>query len=214
MEIIKQELADRKAFLEELAEQLESSLACAPPGKLRINRRDGKPQYYLKLKKGERDGKYIRKSEIAKAAAIAQRDYEKDALKTTLAEIAGIDTLLGIWENRTVEGTFDKLALPRKVLVIPATVSDEEYARKWQEVQYKRKGFSPEDPELFSTSGDRVRSKSEGLLKDNFDYFKVPCRIECPLKLLTGEIIHPDFTLLNVKTRKGNIWGKRMIPYT
>ena len=199
-------LTERKNYLEELTEKLKNSLACAPPGILKINSRRGGPQYYIRANKSDRNGTYVKKGETEKAAAIAQRDYEETVLMTAKTEIMSIDALLGLMENGTVENTYDKLILPRKELVIPATTSDEEYARIWQEGYYKRKGFSPGDPEFYSTSGERVRSKSEALLKDEFDHFSVPSRFEYPLKLWNGKIIHPDFTLLNVREREEFSW--------
>lgn len=38
---------------------------------------------------------------------------------------------------------------------------------------------------------------------------KIPFKYECPLKLKNGNIIHPDFTVLNVRLREQIFWEHR-----
>ena len=206
MRINTKELLARKEFLEELIRQIESALACAPSGRLRISHKNERVQYYLKTSKADPNGKYVRKSDMPRAAAIAQRDYNAEALGAALRELEGIDRLLGALEQGVVEETYEGLILPRKKLVIPATVSDEEFARVWQDVKYTGKGFKAGDKEIYSLSGTRVRSKSEGDLDDMFADLGVPRRYEYPVILWDGRVIYPDFMLLNVKMRKEYLW--------
>ncbi len=206
MSLSTEELLQRRAFLVELIEQLKIALACAPTGRLRVSSSFGVPRYYLRAQKTDKGGKYLKRSEIQKAVDIAQRDYNAAALEAAEREVAGIDALLGAWEKGSVEETYEKLILPRKQLVIPAVMSDEEYARIWKEVRYQTKGFKAGSKEIYSVHGHRVRSKSEGNIYDALDDFGVPVRYEAPIKLYNGETIFPDFTLLNVKKRKQYFW--------
>ena len=206
MRISVENLLARKSFLEELIGQLNSALACAPTGKLRISCEGRNPRYYIRASKADPNGKYVRKSDMPRAAAIAQRDYNAEALGAALRELEGIDRLLGALEQGVVEETYEGLILPRKKLVIPATVSDEEFGRIWQDVKYTGKGFKAGDKEIYSLSGTRVRSKSEGDLDDMFADLGVPRRYEYPVILWDGRVIYPDFMLLNVKTRKEYLW--------
>ena len=199
-------LNERKEYLNDLVVHLKGSIACAPRGKLRITSKAGKPQYYLKTVKGDYNGRYIPRNQMYKAVAIAQRDYEKDTLEAALNELQAIDDLINAWMSGRIEDTYGKLILPRKELVTPVTMTDEEYAENWLNKQYTPKGFKSSDPEIYSSSGQRVRSKSEALLLDNFDHFKVPCRFECPVRLWDGRVIYPDFTLLNIRTRLEFLW--------
>lgn len=199
-------LSERKEYLLGLSTDLKRSIACAPKGKLRISCGKDKPQYYLRSDRSDPNGKYIRQSERHLAAAIAQRDYDSETLKAASGEIEAIEALLRIWEKGTVEDTYNILIPARKQLVIPATMTDDEYARLWQEVRYSGKGFGPLDPEIYSSDGQRVRSKSEALLKDNFNHFKIPCRYEYPIRLCDERIIYPDYMLLNINQRKEFIW--------
>lgn len=55
---------------------------------------------------------------------------------------------------------------------------------------------------LFTERGEKVRSKSEKILADKLYSMGIPYRYEYPLKLGRYGTVYPDFTLLNVKTRK------------
>ena len=206
MRISVKELMERKGFLEELIGQLRSALVCAPAGKLRINYDGSNPRYYIRANKKDRNGKYVRKSDMHRVAAIAQRDYNAEALGAAVRELEGIDRLLEALDQGVVEETYEGLILPRKKLVIPATMSDEEFGRVWQEVKYTGKGFKAGDPEIYSLSGTRVRSKSEGDLDDMFVDLGVPKRYEYPVILWDGRVIYPDFMVLNVRERKEYLW--------
>ena len=206
MRISVENLLTRKSFLEELVGQLRSALACAPAGKLRISFEGSNPRYYIRASKADPNGKYVRKSDMPRAAAIAQRDYNAEALGAALRELEGIDQLLGALEQGVVEEAYEGLILPRKKLVIPAIMSDEEFGRVWQDVQYTSKGFKAGDKEIYSLGGTRVRSKSEGDLDDMFADLGVPKRYEYPVILWDGRVIYPDFMLLNVRTRKEYLW--------
>ena len=56
---------------------------------------------------------------------------------------------------------------------------------------------------------ERVRSKSELNIANMLDSYGVPYKYECPLKLKDGKVIYPDFTVINVKSRKVIYWEHR-----
>ena len=53
--------------------------------------------------------------------------------------------------------------------------------------------------------GVKVKSKSELIIADNLYYNNIPYKYERPMKL-KGIVVHPDFTILNTKTRREVIW--------
>ena len=59
---------------------------------------------------------------------------------------------------------------------------------------------------MFTTNGERVRSKSEVLIADTLKRFGIPYRYEYPLRLKNGITVHPDFLCLNVRTRQEFYW--------
>ena len=51
-----------------------------------------------------------------------------------------------------------------------------------------------------------MRSKSEKIIADTLERRRIPYRYECPLELKGKRIIHPDFTVLNKRTKKEYYW--------
>ena len=200
------ELTKRDRELNELIATLDIELSDAPKECLRISSKRGKPQYYIRSKPSDRSGKYVRREDLPKAAALAQRDYDMELRAAAGIEQMAVRNLMNIREHALPEDVFGKLILPRKQLVDPRFISDEEFVAAWLAEPYKIKPFEEGAPEYHSTDGTRVRSKSEIILADIFDSYPIPRKFECPVKLYNGKIIHPDFTLLNVRERKEFIW--------
>lgn len=201
-----EQLCERDNELSEMIKKLSHGLEDPPGGSLRVSAEKGKPKYYIRNKTSDRLGKYVRKNELYKAAALAQRDYDMEVMDAAIKEQAAIKTLIDLRENNLPEDIFNKLILPRKNIVTSGFLSDEEYAEAWLVEPYTPKGFEKGSPEYYSTDGTRVRSKSEIILADILDSYSIPRKFECPLKLWNGKTIHPDFTLLNVRERKEFIW--------
>ena len=57
-------------------------------------------------------------------------------------------------------------------------------------------------PEIYSERGERVRSKSEKIIADKLYRNGIPYKYEKPLVLKGLGKIHPDFEILNKRTRK------------
>ncbi len=73
--ILKREKSQLSKVIEESKKRLEK----APEGHLRIAKKKGKMEYYLKSKAYE-NGRYLKKSEMDIARAIVQRDYDESVL--------------------------------------------------------------------------------------------------------------------------------------
>ena len=203
---IQEELITRKKYLEETLSGAQCFLKTAPGGSLRANQKNGVSQYYIRTRPDDRKGTYVRKDEIPRAQAIAQRDYFRQLVPTAEEELAAINRLMEIMQSGTIEDIYGRLIIPRKQLVTPVAISNEEYAIQWLKRPYEKKGFDDDDPEIYTDSGQRVRSKSEALLFKEFESFSVPVKYEVPLRIWNGKIIHPDFDVLNVRTREEFRW--------
>ena len=206
MRLLENELRKRETELDKMVITIEKMLSDAPQGKLRVVNDRGRTRCYIRGTASDRSGKYVRKDNMINAEAIAQRDYNIMAKAAAERERSAISKLMQIWDKESVECIYDKLTIPRRQLVKPVVMTDEEFIQQWLNEPYEPKGFNENDPEHYSVNGLRVRSKSEALLADVFDSYPVPKKYECPLKLWNGKIVHPDFTLLNVALRRIFIW--------
>ena len=73
---------------------------------------------------------------------------------------------------------------------------------KWQTAPYIGKEFLEGTKEFYTENGERVRSKSEVIIANMLKKNHIPYRYECPLCPDGKTTIYPDFTILNVRTRK------------
>ena len=107
-----------------------------------------------------------------------------------------------------MEEIYKGYGLERQGLIEPVRYPDMQYAEAWKAVPYESMGFefSMDTAEYYSGEGIRVRSKSELIIANMLEKNRIPYRYEYPLKLGKKELMRPDFTCLNLRTRKEYIW--------
>ena len=184
-----------------------------PEGKLRISHCKGNPQYYNIIDSADTHGNYIKKSDIEIAQQLAQKDYLKNIINAAQEELTIVKRAIGAVSNFketkadnkgviTPEAVYDSLKKERKIFVSPLLISNEEYARRWNEEQFRISTYKPEEKIYITRREEMVQSKSEMLIADMYFEMGIPYRYECELRLKSGVIKYPDFTLLNKKTRE------------
>jgi len=203
MNITEQELKKELSMLYQTEKELKEQLKKAPKGNLRVSNSHTKPEYYYKQEGvSGKNGSYIKKKDLWKAKAIAQRDYNVKMLVCIERRIALIEKFME-WYGRTKpEDVFDMLNFCRKELVSPVIVSDEEYIKQWLKTEYQGKGFVEGASSFITERGERVRSKSEKIIADKLYTMGIPYRYEYPITLSNGIRVYPDFTILKMPDRK------------
>lgn len=204
-----EELKLREAQLEQEIKKQSAFLKKAPNGFLRIKTCRGTFQYYYRKGDSERD-LYIGKEKLVLKKALANKEYGEKLLPALKKEQNCIKNLIRCLDKNEVKKSYDMLKKGSKIFVTPVTLDNEGYAREWLKVTYPMKAFNETEPLLLTSSGKRVRSKSEIIIAQILDEMKVPYRYEYPLKMSgfgkTNVIVHPDFYCLNVRTRKEYVW--------
>lgn len=197
-------ISNRIQFLSKIIGEKERALAKAPEGSVHVFSSDKKTQFYLN-KDGKR--KYMKDSEMKLVQKLCQKDYDKKILTEAKKELKELKKLDKHLENESCESIYHKLSGARQSLVTPIWLPDDEYIKQWEAVPYISKGFAPDDPEYYTDRGERVRSKSEILIANALKKHKIPYRFEYPYQFEPySKTKHPDFTVLNVRTRKEFIW--------
>lgn len=190
--------------IERLIAETEASLAGAPEGTLLIYRHRGYTEYYKRLpdkEKGERRI-YIPRQDMELVRALAQKDYDIRVLKLLKSEQAAIGNLRAGFPVKMIHDIFNELPAERRKLVTPVILTDEEFVRKWLARPYEGAGFKEDDPGCYYTErGERVRSKSEVIIANALFHAKIPYLYEYP-HVIAGRTIHPDFTILDIRTRR------------
>ncbi len=208
-------LATRLSEVSALLDQKENELRKAPPGSLRISKSGKTIQYYQITKTGDTCGKYISAKNYKFAKELAQKDYDKKLIATLKKELKFLKSTLRSYKWLLKSATpaaqiFSKLNRLRRPLIRPACLPDEDFGKLWQNIEYPRKPFAEDIPELYTSRGERVRSKSEIIIADTLHRLKIPYRYEFPLEITTEKSVrrtfHPDFICLNLRTHLEFIW--------
>ena len=203
---LREELDERSAFLKKVIAEKTKALKNVPPGMLRCSRCGNKVQYYQRMDAKDSNGKYIKASNQKLARALAQKDYDQRVLHQAQQELKLVDRLKEHYLEKTPEDLYTSLHESRQNLVMPIELPDEMYAKDWQEQEFVGKPVGVGVPEYYTNKGEHVRSKTEIFIANSLARMDVPYRYEAPLYLSGLGTIHPDFTVLNIRTRKEYYW--------
>ena len=61
---------------------------------------------------------------------------------------------------------YQKTKSYRRELICAPVISDDEYIKMWEAVEYERKAFAEDGAEIITERGERVRAKSEKIIAD------------------------------------------------
>ena len=208
--ISEKDLAKEISFLEEkrqkVKEELEAIRKSVPEGaRLRAFRHNSGFQYYMRRLGERNNGEYIKNTDIRIAMMLSQLEYDEN-LSDKLQK--AIEVLMACKEsgmNISFETVLAQMSPGKQVLVTPHFISDKAFIKQWREQVYEGLTFKEDYPEYYTRKGLRVRSKSEVIIADILDELSIPFLYEKPLQL-KRKMVHPDFSLLNIKERKEVYW--------
>lgn len=209
--LLYQGIADYLGKLKTGLHQREFNLKKAPEGKIHIMKRNNALQYYLRKSSREKTGDYIKKSELATIKMYLQKSYDEKVVKLIKDEYPKIEKCLIDSRNLSVQiqEIYSKYPSEVKMLIEPIDCNDEDFCNLWLSVPYEKKPIL-ENMQVYETDkGDYVRSKSEINIANALFKKNIPYRYECPLQLAGGNVVYPDFTILDVKRRKVVYWEHR-----
>ena len=165
-------------------------------------------QYYVRDISSDPTGRYLKKGEVDIARRLAQEEYSEKVLKAAEKEKCLIEAFLKKHDD-LVFNAYSDMPEGKRILVEPYVLTDDEFARRWQEKKYTGGKFEEDDPAYYTKRGDRVRSKSEQIIADRLFDAGVPYRYEFPFVYDSFEgkkQIFTDFTALNKRTRTVYRW--------
>ena len=199
------DITTRRDWLAKIIEEKERALEMAPEGTLRILKRKGYNQYYWRKDAKDTNGTYINKGEIELANRLAQKDYDEKVLKQAKKELALLRDYLKVSVLQPEE-VYDLFNNDRKKLISPIEIDDDIFVKEWMNEAYELMPIAEDVGSFYSNNGVRVRSKSEALIANMLEHFRVPYKYEYPLKLDGLGMVRPDFVCLNVARRKEIVW--------
>ena len=201
-----EELVLLNKSLEKRIEAIKKRNKNAPEGSLRIINKWNKYQYYHRINPSENMGKYIPRKDRHLAVRLAQKGYDKKLLEVLTGQQKAIEKFIKDYDPDAAIEVYEKLSAPRKELVTPEFLSNEEFIKQFLSQPYTRLGFNDDDPEFYTANGERVRSKSEILIADALRRHDVPYLCEYPVYNNGVIFAAPDFKCLNKRLRKVYYW--------
>lgn len=191
---------------------LKSRIEKAPAGTLGGYDCHSYWQWYRTLEKGGAK-MYLSRNKKELIKQLAQKKYESMVLDEVYAQLSVLDHFVECYKPQKIQGIFDSLDDRLQKLVERIPMSNESFGVAWQSKKYRGKKFSINAPMLLTSGGVRVRSKSEIIIAEELASMGVPFKYEFPYVMdwyCEGVVqkgpVYPDFTCLNVKTRKEFIW--------
>lgn len=198
------------SVFQDFINQKKRKLRSYPAGRLRAGKCHGKVQYYHIIDGKGKNGVYIRKKAFEMAEQLAQKEYDVVLLKHLEKNVRVLQSARRNLKNHAPLQVIQKFSELKTRLITPATLPDQEYAAQWKSRPYETRPFTANGPQFFTALGEQVRSKSEILIADTLTRLGIPYRYEFPLQLTVGlgdqRVFHPDFTCLNLRTRREFVW--------
>lgn len=127
-------------------------------------------------------------------------------MQTVEKELKAISRFQLNYPEPNTEGIYKELHKERQKLVQPIREPDDEYIRRWEDIEYIGKPIDETVAELYTAKGERVRSKSEVIIADTLNREGISYRYEYPIQLKGYGKVYPDFTILNISLRKEIYW--------
>ena len=190
----------RIRLLDYLINMKEKALLGAPKGKLNLCKHGNYIQYYFIDDGGVRS--YIPKEQFDLIRRLAQRDYDEEVLALAIKEKKQLERLRRNYPEVTMEEYYETMIDTKRGWVKPVWQTDREYIANWESAEYESKESADSEYAIVTNKGERVRSKSEKMIADRLAQLGIPYRYEAKLVLSDGTVIHPDFTLLDMKKRR------------
>ncbi len=202
---LKELLVAEEMRLTKIKELVNSRLAKAPDGTLKISSSNKCIQYKYRTET-ERKWTYLKKEYNALAYKLAQKAYDQKIEKLVDRRLRQLHSLCVEYSEDEIEKIYNNLHMERKKLVKAVEIPWEQRIAEWKSIPYVGKSFDAGAPEIYTKKGERVRSKSEKILADTFYELGIEYKYECPLKLKGGMVVYPDFTFLRKRDCKEVYW--------
>lgn len=205
------EIENRINELQAVILEKEPALEADDGTQIRISNFNGYSKYYLRhgqvQKSNSKSGTYIPQGNIDQVRKIVQRNYDVDVVAKAQKELRYLQNFLNHYPKKVFEDIYPALHPARKALISPAELTEEEFVEEWLSVTWDPLPFRPNDEtEYYNKKGVRMKSKQETIMSNYFIDRDVPQRYEYPIRLKSLGEVHPDFMLLNKRTRKEYYW--------
>ena len=208
-------LKEKKNELAKLRVNIFKSPSMKAKGTLVTRNVNGSIRLFCRTGKAEQ--RYLGSKDRKEIIRLATKTYAIKLDKAAELEKNQIDKCIELLESKTDTDGVDKADIDLvygnlpdyiKKNTSPSELTDDGFAERWQKEEYGSRWKKNTDTVYETPRGEKVRSKSEWIIACMLDKAGVPYRYEeiVPLNEDFGVFMHPDFTVLNKRTRKVYYW--------
>lgn len=212
MQKIQELVSDMKkasSRLDKAIETLESRVSSSITGSL-IIRENASGIRCFRNEGSDHQGEYLGKDKKATLAALAQKRYDKELLKSFKLKRSSLDKAVKDLEKSQDLGDFKAMSnavlekLPKELveLIVPYD-PDSQFVETWINSSH---GERTSWTRFKTIGGEYVRSKSEVMIADRLRAANVPYFYETPWFVDKNTPLYPDFRILNRRTLKEYYW--------
>ncbi len=197
-------LSEESKRIEKVQHAVEKDLRHLPKGGIEVNKvRNKYYQYYLVVKESEKTKRiYLSKKKHTVIADLIQRAYEERLLRVLNRRNEAMVKLKKELIDTDPYSVFQNETEGRKAYIRPMFVPESQYIENWYKEMSGNQNTFPMEYTYATLKGEKVRSKSEKMIADNYYLKGIPYVYEPSLKLKDGRNLYPDFAVLNVSDRK------------
>ena len=174
-------------------------------GNIRVSKSNGCNQYKFK-EEGKEKEIYLPAYEKEKIRMLLQRDYDEKIYKELKNMIKRLGKFNSSYDIGRIDEMYEKLCDGRKKLIDPIKPTEDMLVSNWYNSIHHDENSYEKKYEFQTIRGELVRSKSEKILADFFQYSGIPYVYEPEYILKSGKAVYPDFATLNVKKNKTIYW--------
>ena len=183
------ELPEEEKQLKELLLIVQRELSHAPAGSLQIKQQGGRTWYLQRYRAPGVKDLYLNEENRALVSLLAQKKYDERLLRAVKQELVQLEKGKKL-SFTDLGAVYDSFPETWKPFIVPHVLPDDLFIEQWLK---KHRA---------TASGDPFKSKAEQLYDRIFAGLKAPNVYEPELFLDGYGIVHPDFVVLNVRTRQ------------
>ena len=197
--------------LESKIEDIQKAMKNLPAGILKIDQNGPYVKWYVlnRQKEGVRSMRtYLPKHKLALAKKLALKTYYAALLEDLKTEQICLKKKLSQNESAFPVNSVEKLLQNQsfRELLPPEIRSVEEEIHDWQNAEFARNPYMPQELKVPTLAGISVRSKSEAIIADSLFERGIIFRYEPGIILNDGRMVYPDFMVRNRYTHQEYPW--------
>lgn len=189
-------LLEEKKHMEKLLKISDKERLTTKTASIRACKHGKSHQYYICEGNHYR---YLPKSDHHIAKSIIQSTYAKKIHEEAARRHYHINQLLKNPININ-EHIYQSFPEGKQAMIDSYEISKEDFIKAWEAKEYMPNPYEMESTSYYTKKNECVRSKSEIIIADTMNDLGIPYKYEHPFTTTYGEIIYPDFLILNPNT--------------